>query len=45
MKNINKGLGYLAVAAIAIAILYFTKEAVWAVGATAIGFWALDESD
>lgn len=44
MKNINKGLGYLAVAAIAIAILYFTKEVAWAVGVTVFGFWVISGS-
>lgn len=44
MKNINKVFGYLATAAIAIAIVYFTKSAGWAVVVSAIGFWAVSES-
>lgn len=44
MKNINKGLGYLATAAIAIAILYFTKDAIWAVAVAGIGFYYVSES-
>ena len=45
MQKINKGIGYIATAAIAIAILYFTKDAVLAVFVTGIGFWAVSESD
>lgn len=45
MKNINKVFGYLATAAIAIAIIYFTKDVTWAVVVTAIGFWVISESE
>lgn len=38
MKKINKGLGYLATAAISITIIVVTKEVVWAVVVAALGF-------
>lgn len=36
--NINKGLGYLATAAVAIAILYFTQETIPAIAVVCFGF-------
>ncbi len=41
MKNINKGLGYLATAAIAIAIVGFTGSVGWAVLVAFLGFWLI----
>ena len=38
MKDINRGLGYLAIAAISIAILVVTQEVGWAVAVAIIGF-------
>ncbi len=43
MKNINKGLGYLAVAAISIAIVGFTGSVLGAVAVALIGFMVLDD--
>ncbi len=43
MKEIHKGIGYIALAAICIAILYLTKEATLVVMLAAIGFYFLSD--
>lgn len=43
--NINQGLGYLATAGIAIAILYFTKESWMAVVVAIVGFAMISDAD
>lgn len=42
--NINKGLGYIATAAVAIAVIYFTGDTVEALAITGIGFWLVSNS-
>lgn len=42
--NIGKGLGYLAVAAVSIAIACFTKEALYAGIAAIVGFAIIADS-
>lgn len=42
--NINKGLGYLSAAAVAIAVLYFTKDTIVALAIVGIGFYCISES-
>ena len=42
--KINKGLGYLAVAAMTIATLYFLRDGITALAMAGIGLWAIDES-
>lgn len=43
MKNINKGIGYIALAAICIVIVYFTKEIVPVVILAVLGFSVISE--
>ena len=42
MKNIDKGLGYIAIAAISIAILVVTGEASWAAAVALTGFMLIN---
>lgn len=43
MKNINKGLGYIALAAICIAIVYFTKAVIPVVLLAVLGFIVISD--
>ena len=43
MKDINKGLGYIALAAICIVIVYFTKAVVPVVILAVLGFALISE--
>ncbi len=45
MKNCNKGLGYLAVAAISIAIIAFTKDSLATIVVALGGFCLVNKSD
>ena len=41
--KINKGLGYLAVAVMTIATLYFLRDGITALAMAGIGFFAINE--
>ena len=45
MKNINKGLGYLAVAAISIAVIAFTKDLLSVIAIVLGGFYLVNKAD
>ncbi len=45
MKNINKGLGYLAVAAISITAIVFIKDLIFVIAVTLGGFLLVNKAD
>ena len=45
MKNINKGLGFIAVAVVAVAIVGFAKDVLMSVIVAIIGFWIVADMD
>lgn len=45
MKNINRGLGYLAVAAVSIAVVAFTKDSLSVIAIALGGFYFVNKAD